>query len=105
MGTLSQSVTYSVYAHASPSVSGATIALPDTIAGFNGTISTFGGLTVSNSAGYRANLKTTGITTAGYVGIANVSGIAPGGSDTISAGAYVERHATRRCWRSTRLSP
>ena len=90
LGTVNVTVTGNVYAHASPFVSGTTIALPDTIAGFNGTISTFGSLTVSNSVGYRANLKTTGPTTAGYVGITNVSGIAPGGSDTISAGAYLD---------------
>ena len=85
------SVSVNVYDHASPSVSGTTIALPNTIVGFNGTISTLGGLTVSNATGYRSNLKTTGATTAGpYVGIANVSSIAPGGSDTISASAYLD---------------
>ena len=85
------SVSVNVYDHASPSISGTTIALPDTIVGFNGGTSTLGGITVSNAAGYRSNLKTTGATTAGpYVGIANVSGIAPGGSDTISAAAVLD---------------
>ena len=84
-------VSVNIYDHASPSASDTTVALQDTIVGFNGGIATLGSAAISNSGGFRVALKTTGATTAGpFVGIANVSGVAAGGSDSISAGANLD---------------
>ena len=90
VGTQAITVQGNVYDHASPSASGTTIVLPDTIAGFNGMFTALGSLTVSNASGFRSDLKTTGTTSAGYLAIANVSSISAGGDDTISAGANLD---------------
>jgi len=82
-------VSVDVYGHASGSAAGTTIALPDSIVGYNGSLSGLTSATVSNAAGYRVNLMTTGGTSAGFVNINNVSGIAAGSSALISASALL----------------
>jgi autotransporter-associated beta strand protein len=89
LGSLSVTVTGNVYNHSSGSASGTTIALPDSIAGYSGTLAGASSATVSNAAGYRVNLQTTGGTSAGFVSINNVNGIAPGSSAAIAADAAV----------------
>ncbi|MEI7781250.1 MAG: autotransporter-associated beta strand repeat-containing protein, partial [Planctomycetota bacterium] len=80
-------VSVDVYGHASGSAAGTTIALADSIVGYAGSLSGLTSATISNAAGYRVNLMTTGGTSAGFVSINNVSGIAAGSSSTISAAA------------------
>jgi len=85
--TATGTVSLDVYDHASGSATGATIALPDSIVGYSGPLSGLTSATISNAAGYRVNLMTTGGTSAGFVNINNVSGIASGSSALISAAA------------------
>ena len=87
-------VSLDVYGHASGSATGTTIALPNSIVGYSGALSGLSSATISNAAGYRVNLMTTGGTSAGFVGINNVSGIAAGLSGTISAAAVLDGSQT-----------
>jgi autotransporter-associated beta strand protein len=82
-------VTVNVYAHASGSAAGATIALPQSIVGYSGALSGLTSATILNAAGYRADLMTTGGTAAGSVTINNVAGVLPGQSALISASALL----------------
>ncbi len=81
-GTLSMNV----YDHASPSIGGRTISLPDSIAGYIGSLAGTSS-SVTNGSGYRVNLKTTGGTASGPVTINDVGGVAPGSSANIGAAA------------------
>jgi autotransporter-associated beta strand protein len=91
LGTQTIVVTGNVYNHAAGSASGTTIALPDSIVGYAGTLSSPGAALVANAAGYRVNLQTTGTTTQGFVSINNVSGLTPGGAaGAISASATLD---------------
>lgn len=83
-------VSVDVYGHASGSATGATIALPDSIVGYSGSLAGLTSATISNAAGYLVNLKTLGTTSAGGVSINNVSGIAAGGSAAVSASASLD---------------
>lgn len=80
-------VSVDVYDHAAGSATGTTIALADSIVGYTGSLSGLTSATISNASGYRVNLMTTGGTSAGFVNINNVSGIASGSSGLISAAA------------------
>ena len=87
LGSGTVTVQGNVYDHASGSAAGTTIALADSIVGYTGSLSGLTSATISNAAGYRVNLMTTGGTSAGFVNINNVSGIASGSSALISAAA------------------
>ncbi len=78
-------VAVDVYDHASGSVGGTTLVMPDVIVGYSGPVASTGSITVSNALGTRVNLKTTNNGPIGNFSLSDVSGVAPGGSDTISA--------------------
>ena len=90
LGTQAITVTGKVYGHAGGSASGTTIALPDSIVGYMGSLAAAGSATISNAAGFRVNLKTTGGTAAGYLSINNVQGVAPATSANIGAMATLD---------------
>jgi hypothetical protein len=87
VGSTSVTVQGNVYDHASGSATGTTIALADSIVGYTGSLTGLTSATISNASGYRVNLMTTGGTSAGFVNINNVSGIAAGSTGLISAAA------------------
>ncbi len=92
LGSLSVTVTGNVWGHASPSISGTTISLPPLHVGDTHPVAGNNAILVTNLAGYRVNLKTSGgSASAGNITLSgDLSGLTPGGSGgSISASAFV----------------
>jgi hypothetical protein len=68
--------------HASGSLSKATLSLPNVIVGYGTAQTSTDTLTVSNAAGSRVNLKTTGGGPLNHVTLLDVSGVVPGSSSS-----------------------
>ncbi|MCY2930170.1 MAG: PEP-CTERM sorting domain-containing protein [Planctomycetota bacterium] len=78
-------VTGHIYDHADASAIGTTIAFPTAIVGYSSPVSGTTTTGVSNAAGDRVNLKTTGATDSNGVFLTNATGVTQGTSKTISA--------------------
>lgn len=81
----SVSGTVNVYDHASGSVSGTSLSIPDAIVGYSGPVDSASGINVSNAAGFRVDLRTTNNGPIANVSLDNVSALAPNDTQSISA--------------------
>ncbi len=84
LGTQAVTVSGNVYDHASGSVGGTTLTIPDVFVGYASPVASSNSITVANAAGFRVNLKTTNNGPLGSISVTNVTAITPGNSGTIT---------------------
>jgi fibronectin-binding autotransporter adhesin len=84
LGTQAVTLTGNVFDHASGSVSGSALTIPDVIVGYGSSVGS-NSVNVSNASGFRVNLKTTNSGPVNSISLGNVAGVAAGGSGAVSA--------------------
>jgi len=84
LGTQAITVNGNVFDHASGSVGGTTLTIPDVILGYGSAVASSNSINVSNASGFRVNLKTTNNGPLNSLSLNNVGGVGAGASGSLT---------------------
>jgi len=85
LGTQAITLSGNVYDHASGSVGGTTLSIPNVIVGYGSPVASVGAINVSNASGLRVNLKTTDNGPLNSLSLSGVAAVTPGNSGSLTA--------------------